>query len=345
MLGLGLLATTLAAAAAPQGSSYGVPVDGYPSAEERALVLWTNAARVAPEEFVRDYKQAYHPCTLDDFEASERSPKNPLYIDLALTEVARFHSKDMAENGCFQHESCDGTDTWSRIGRYYDESSYLGENIAMGTSDPYYAVFQMWMCSDGHRANIMNGDYNEMGGGIRGSYMTQDFAAGTLREGAPPVRVAAEASGMFYADWADAERPERLELVVDGKSTAFDLEHGESDRGVYVADPSLDGTCLPWRVDWETGGGDAGSFPASGSFLHNCDDEYTTEGSGGAGDDGGGGFFGFGIGGGDGGPGDHDDDDDDDDGLRLRGCASLGRGAPGFAAVLAAALSASRRRR
>lgn len=347
MLGAGLLVTTLAAAAAPGSSVYGVPVDGYPSAEERALVLWTNAARVAPEEFERDYAQAYHPCTLDDFESSERRAKDPLYIDLALTEVARFHSNDMAENGCFQHESCDGTDTWSRIGRYYDESSYLGENIVMGTSDPYYAVFQMWMCSDGHRANIMNGDYNEMGGGIRGSYMTQDFAAGTLAEGSPPVRVAAEVGGTFYADWGDSGAPSRLEVVVDGHATPLELELGEDERGVYAAEPGVEGECTPWHVAWETRDGESGAFPAAGSFLHDCADEYTSEGGGaGGGDDDGDDSNGFldlfpsaegasGDGGGNGG---------DDDGLRVSGCSSAGGAVAGWAAALAAAAALGRRR-
>ena len=40
-----LLLATYAAA-----GTYGVPVDGFPSADERAVVLWTNAARVAPDD-------------------------------------------------------------------------------------------------------------------------------------------------------------------------------------------------------------------------------------------------------------------------------------------------------
>ena len=46
-------------------AGYGDPVDGFPSAEERALVLWTNAARVAPEAFTNDYREGG--CSLRDF--------------------------------------------------------------------------------------------------------------------------------------------------------------------------------------------------------------------------------------------------------------------------------------
>ena len=144
---------------------YGDPVDGYPSAEERSLVLWTNAARVDPTEFTTDYRSGG--CSTSDFSSDEKTAKEPLYIDLALTEAARYHSNDMRKNGCFQHESCDGTDTWARIESYYKDSQYLGENIAYGSTDTRYMVLSLWMCShSGHRANIMNGDYNEMGGGV-----------------------------------------------------------------------------------------------------------------------------------------------------------------------------------
>ena len=106
-----ILWTITAALAAP----YGVPVDGYPTATERALLLWTNAARVDPEGFDEEYKAGYHPCGFADFLPDEQVPKAPMYLDIQLTRAARFHSEDMRDNGCFQHESCDGTDTFARI--------------------------------------------------------------------------------------------------------------------------------------------------------------------------------------------------------------------------------------
>ena len=267
-------------------AGYGVPEEGFPSDEERALVLWTNAARVAPKEFKSEYSAGG--CSLADFSDDEKTAKAPLYIDLALTEVARVHSKDMATNGCFQHESCDGTDTWTRIGKYYkDANGGLGENIAMGTSDPKYAVMSMWMCShSGHRANIMSGGYNEMGGGISGQYLTQDFALGELKEGEPPVRVAAEYGDAVYADWGDADPPARLQVNVDGERTNLVLFVGEADNGVYYQSLEPEG-CAPWIVEWETASGDAGQFPADGALLAgDCDEEFDAGAQiGGGGDD------------------------------------------------------------
>jgi hypothetical protein len=259
-------------------AGYGDPVDGFPSAEERALVLWTNAARVAPEAFTNDYREGG--CSLRDFSMGEKEAQAPLYIDLALTEAARYHSEDMRDNGCFQHESCDGTDTWERVDRFYkDSNSGVGENIAYGSSDPRYTVMAMWMCStSGHRANIMSGDYNEMGGGVADTFMTQDFAAGELKEGSPPVRVAAEYGDAVYADWGDADAPSRLDLVVDDVASELVIFEGAPEQGVYYGAVDDVPECTPWRVEWETAAGEEGAFPATGGFLMgNCEKEYEAD--------------------------------------------------------------------
>lgn len=264
-------------------AGYGDPQGGFPSAAERSLVLWTNAARVAPTEFREDFSKG--DCTLADFSGTEKTAKSPLYIDVDLTEAARAHSTDMNDNGCFQHESCDGTDTWTRVGRYYDDAnSGLGENIAYGSTDARYTVMSMWMCSDaGHRANIMSADFNEMGGGVDHDYMTQDFAAGELKEGDPSVRVAAEYDGSVWADWGDDAEPAELALNVGDSSIDLTLAHGSPENGVYngVLDAEK---CSAWWVSWESASGQAGDFPATGAFLSgSCDEEYDGEARGGAG--------------------------------------------------------------
>ena len=43
--------------------------------------------------------------------------------------------------------------------------SYIGENIAMGYPTPE-AVMNGWMNSDGHRKNILNGDFTKIGIGV-----------------------------------------------------------------------------------------------------------------------------------------------------------------------------------
>lgn len=274
-------------------AGYGDVRDGYPSWEERWTHLWTNAARVAPEEFQSEYREGG--CSYDtDFSEDEKQPKDPLYLDYALTEVARLHSADMAENNCFQHESCDGTDTWTRIGNYYSESYNLGENIAYAGADGRFAVLQMWMCShSGHRANIMNAGFNELGVGFASAggynFFTQDFSGGNLTDGSPPVRMAVDDhNGAFYADWGDSKAPVAMNLVLDGKKTPMELIHGVKERGIWYAKPATT-DCAAWWVSWEMADGTKGSFPEDGAYQVGCETDWVAKrpsGSGSSGEDG-----------------------------------------------------------
>ncbi len=108
-----------------------------------------------------------------------------LGFDYRLNIVADQHSSDMAVNGCFQHDSCDGTDTFTRILTAYPSGGAMGEIIAAGYNDAA-SVVDAWMNSPGHRDQILGGAYQAFGiglvrGGSFGTYWTVDF--GSL----PPV--------------------------------------------------------------------------------------------------------------------------------------------------------------
>ncbi|MDP6935133.1 MAG: CAP domain-containing protein, partial [Myxococcota bacterium] len=166
------------------GDGYGdVDEGGYPSWSERESHLWTNAVRVAPEAF--EYSYNLGGCSFDDFEASEKTPKAPLYYDRNLNLAARAHCDDMYSNSWFDYDSSDGTAWDVRIAQYYSESSYTGENIAYGYDGGYNTIMLGWMCSSGHRSNIMLADYNELGTGEVNDYHTQDFARGTVDTDGP----------------------------------------------------------------------------------------------------------------------------------------------------------------
>ena len=102
----------------------------------------------------------------------------------ALVEVAKLdraaqkHSVYQNEIQTMTHTGRGGTDPGQRItAEGYVWRTY-GENVAYGygTAD---AVMTAWMNSPGHRANILNCKFKEMGIGLEGSknYWTQDFGA------------------------------------------------------------------------------------------------------------------------------------------------------------------------
>ena len=104
-----------------------------------------------------------------------------LGFDYRLNIVADQHSRDMAVNGCFQHDSCDGTNTFDRILAVYPRGGAMGEIIAAGFKDAQ-SVVDAWMNSPGHRAQILGSDFTAFGvglvkGGSFGTYWTVDFGA------------------------------------------------------------------------------------------------------------------------------------------------------------------------
>ncbi|ROO89308.1 uncharacterized protein YkwD [Actinocorallia herbida] len=97
----------------------------------------------------------------------------PLKANTKLAKAARKHSKDMAVNHYFSHDSQDGSSPWDRIKR--EGYKYPGaENIAAGYPTAA-AVVKGWMNSKGHRANILNCKLKALGVGHYQKYWTQDF--------------------------------------------------------------------------------------------------------------------------------------------------------------------------
>ncbi|MEU2023880.1 sigma-70 family RNA polymerase sigma factor [Streptomyces sp. NPDC016469] len=98
-----------------------------------------------------------------------------------LTTAAQRHSEDMAARDYFSHTSQDGSDPGERITAAGYRWSTYGENIAKGQRTPA-DVMNSWMNSPGHRANILNCSFKELGVGIQdspgGIVWTQDFGAG-----------------------------------------------------------------------------------------------------------------------------------------------------------------------
>ncbi|MGA5563492.1 CAP domain-containing protein [Streptomyces platensis] len=105
---------------------------------------------------------------------------SPLTVNAKLTKAAQDHSKDMADHRNMSHTGSDGSSPEDRITRAgYNWSSY-GENVAYGYSSPE-SVMKGWMSSPGHKRNILDCSFKEIGVGHAqpDDYWTQDF--GTAR--------------------------------------------------------------------------------------------------------------------------------------------------------------------
>lgn len=124
----------------------------------------------------------------------------PLKRNLDLDYAARYHAQDMHDDNYFSHDTYDGStwvcDTWQRLSNYYPTTGWRGENIAAGYTTPD-DVMAGWMNSPGHKANILNSNYREIGVGFySGSsgykrYWVQDFGS---RSGYYPLVINREAA-------------------------------------------------------------------------------------------------------------------------------------------------------
>ena len=184
---------TINAVAAGSGTSLGsgyekgdvvkckiTPYDGI----EEGTPVWIGVTIIGPEDCDDDgdgyWKSSYAAFECDVLEETNyyRSigydcdtrgkfgATTPLEMQHQLRRAARYHSKWMADTGTFSHDSPGGPHGDDFVERIesagYSGWSLVGENIAAGYSTPEEAVLG-WMKSDGHCANIMNSQYNEIG--------------------------------------------------------------------------------------------------------------------------------------------------------------------------------------
>ena len=112
---------------------------------------------------------------------------NDLTFDPQLATAAQSHSENMALQDFFSHTGADGSSIGDRVDATGYNFSTAGENIAAGQSTPA-SVVEGWINSPGHRANLLNPDFTEIGVGYAllendtgdvnyTHYWTQVFAA------------------------------------------------------------------------------------------------------------------------------------------------------------------------
>ncbi|MEU1896268.1 CAP domain-containing protein [Streptomyces pristinaespiralis] len=101
---------------------------------------------------------------------------SPVTLNAKLSKAAQAHSEDMAAHRNMSHTGSDGSDPGARITRAGYTWSTYGENVAYGYATPE-SVMAGWMASPGHKRNILDCGFKEIGVGLAqpDNYWTQDF--------------------------------------------------------------------------------------------------------------------------------------------------------------------------
>lgn len=106
----------------------------------------------------------------------------PLKMSEELRSIATLKARDMMENNYFDHTSKKYGTPFQMLQDFGVHYSAAGENIAAGQRSAE-EVMNSWLNSSGHRANILNKNFDTIGigfveGGQYGTYWTQLFTGG-----------------------------------------------------------------------------------------------------------------------------------------------------------------------
>ncbi|MEK7658874.1 MAG: CAP domain-containing protein [Patescibacteria group bacterium] len=103
-----------------------------------------------------------------------------------LTEAAAVKANDMFKNQYFEHVSPSGVDPGKLAQNYGYDYIVAGENLILGNFGSEKELVQAWMDSPGHRANILNSRYTEIGVAIiKGAYKGETVWIGAQEFGLP----------------------------------------------------------------------------------------------------------------------------------------------------------------
>ena len=103
----------------------------------------------------------------------------PLRLSLPLSMVAENYARDMKKRQYFAHTNPEGLSPFDRLKNSGIDFSCAGENLAFNVS--ISAAQQAFMDSPGHKANILNANYTQVGISVitkdsQTLYVVQEFS-------------------------------------------------------------------------------------------------------------------------------------------------------------------------
>ncbi|WP_234386644.1 CAP domain-containing protein, partial [Streptomyces sp. ERV7] len=105
---------------------------------------------------------------------------SPFKADRRLNTSAQAHADDMAARDYYEHNSPEGRNAGDRMSAAGYDWHKWGENIHRGPKSPADAM-RDWMKSPGHRANILDCGFKDIGVGVNlsgnGPWWVQNFGS------------------------------------------------------------------------------------------------------------------------------------------------------------------------
>lgn len=120
----------------------------------------------------------------------QKMSEGQLAVNSLLKQAAQDKANDMATKGYFAHTSPDGITPWYWLQQAGYSYTTAGENLAINFVDSQDVIIA-WMNSPGHRANILNQNYTEIGiATAKGIYKDQEATFVVQFFGKPDIQPA-----------------------------------------------------------------------------------------------------------------------------------------------------------
>ena len=149
----------------------------------------------------------------------------------SLVKAAKFKVQDMFEDDYWAHFAPDGTSPWHWFGLVGYEYTWAGENLARDFATST-GVVSAWMASSGHRANILNSNFTEIGVAVEdGNFQNEDTTLVVQLFGKPVVLAASQTG--FEGSVGTDPQPSKVEA---------ELNLPDSSEGVVVPENTQAGT-------------------------------------------------------------------------------------------------------
>jgi len=126
------------------------------------------SAAAAPRRTASALSPLEHGVLADINELRAQHGLPALHLSASLSAAAMAHTREMAADGYFEHESADGTAFWKRIASFYSSQRWsywaVGENLLYAEPDvDADGALQVWLDSPPHRANMLSTKWREIG--------------------------------------------------------------------------------------------------------------------------------------------------------------------------------------
>ncbi len=161
-----------------------------------ALIIFIASTLYGTIASKTDFLASIYPSILVNLTNQNRVAQNdsPLSVDPRLETAASLKAQDMATKGYFAHVSPEGISPW----HWFDVAGYpylyAGENLAVNFTESQ-DVSNGWMNSPTHRANILSGNFTQIGiQTAEGIYQGRETTFVVQEFGSPIASVAQKAT-------------------------------------------------------------------------------------------------------------------------------------------------------